>query len=159
MRHLALSLFVSTFLATAANAAGSHSGGHEDEIAIGKPGKASAISRTVAIVMKEDDEGRMLFEPQQLAVQKGETLRLQFSNEGETDHEFVMDRHDTLMDHKQMMAKFPEMEHDDPNAIRLAPGAKGEIIWTFTNAGDFRFACLIPGHYEAGMHGKLEVAH
>jgi uncharacterized cupredoxin-like copper-binding protein len=55
------------------------------------------------------------------------------------------------------MKKFPDMEHDDPNAKRLAVGERGELIWKFTKAGEFEFACLIPGHYEAGMHGKIIV--
>jgi len=53
------------------------------------------------------------------------------------------------------LEKFPEMEHDDPNAVRLEPGEEAEIIWTFGEAGTFEFACLLPGHYEAGMHGPI----
>jgi uncharacterized cupredoxin-like copper-binding protein len=49
------------------------------------------------------------------------------------------------------------MEHDDPNAIRLAPGKTGDIVWSFANTGTFQFACLIPGHMEAGMHGPIHV--
>ena len=56
------------------------------------------------------------------------------------------------------MEKFPEMEHDDPMAIRPAPGETGEIVWTFANAGDFGFACLILGHYDSGMEGELSVS-
>ena len=107
--------------------------------------------------MLENDDGEMLFKPASLKVKEGETLRLKFVNKGETDHEFVMDVHDEIIEHKEMMAKFPEMEHDDANAIRLAPGAKGEIIWTFANSGQFEFACLIPGHYESGMKGDITV--
>ena len=61
------------------------------------------------------------------------------------------------MEHKAVMEKFPEMEHDDPNSIRLAPGKSGEIVWKFTNDGTFKIACLIPGHYDAGMHGNVVV--
>jgi len=158
MKSIAFGLLASFALTGAAFAAGTHTGGHHDEMAVGKAGKASAVKRTVTIVMKENDDGGMLFEPASLSVRKGETIRIKFVNQGETDHEFVMDQHEALMEHKELMAKFPEMEHDDPNSIRLAPGAKGEIIWTFSNAGDFRFACLIPGHYESGMHGELKVS-
>ena len=59
--------------------------------------------------------------------------------------------------HKALMEKFPEMEHADPNSIRLEPGAKGEIIWKFSASGEFQFACLIPGHMEAGMQGPVLV--
>jgi len=39
----------------------------------------------------------------------------------------------------------------------VAPGKTGEIVWTFNRAGEFDFACLIPGHYDAGMVGKIKV--
>ena len=69
-----------------------------------------------------------------------------------------MDKQEAILEHKALMEKFPEMEHDDPNAIRLAPGKRGEIVWTFSKAGTFAFGCLIPGHYEAGMKGDIAVA-
>lgn len=142
-------------------AAGSHAGGHGDAgmMAIGKPGTPADASRTVMITMMERDDGGMVFEPAALAVSEGETLRLKFVNKGELDHEFVMDVHDGIMEHKELMERFPEMEHDDPNSIRLAPGATGEIVWTFAKAGDFSFACLIPGHYDSGMKGDIKVSH
>ncbi len=143
-------------IATAAVAAGSHSGGH-DKLAIGQPGKKAKVTKTVQITMSEDDEGKMLFTPAKLSFNEGQTVRLKFVNNGNADHEFVMDDEKAIMEHKQLMEQFPEMEHDDANAIRLAPGEKGEFIWTFGKTGDFMFACLVPGHYEAGMHGKLDI--
>jgi len=142
-----------------AYAAGSHSGGHETEkMAIGEPGQKGKVKRTVNIAMTEKDDGAMLFEPATIKVKAGETIRLRFTNKGEADHEYVMDEEPTVMEHKAVMAKFPEMEHADANSIRLAPGKTGEIVWTFSNAGDFVFACLIPGHYESGMKGDIQVS-
>jgi uncharacterized cupredoxin-like copper-binding protein len=146
----------------AALATGNHAGGHGEEagtMAIGKPGKAGKAKRTVNITMSENDDGKMMFQPAVLKVKQGETVRLKFVNKGQVDHEFVMDVHEGIMEHKALMEKFPEMEHADPNSIRLAPGARGEIIWTFANAGEFGFACLIPGHYDSGMKGDISVAH
>lgn len=142
----------------AAFASGSHSGGHGEMMAIGKPGESAEVKRLVKIVMAEKDDGGMVFEPAVLEVKAGETIRLKFTNTGETDHEFVMDTTEAVMEHKVQMEKFPEMEHADANALRLAPGASGEIVWTFANTGNFTFACLIPGHFEAGMKGDLKVA-
>lgn len=150
----------------AAIAAGSHSGGHghdksdghhEAMMSVGKPGKAADVSRTVEVTMKESDDGRMLFEPSRLEFKKGETIRFAIANAGEIEHEFVLDDHKGVMEHKELMERFPDMEHDDPNSVRLAPGETGEIIWTFANSGSFEFACLIPGHYDSGMHGDLVV--
>ncbi len=59
--------------------------------------------------------------------------------------------------HAALMKKYPHMEHADPNAITLAPLNGGEILWKFTKRGEFEIACLIPGHREAGMYGKVIV--
>ena len=56
------------------------------------------------------------------------------------------------------MVKFPNMEHDEPYMAHVKPGESGEIVWTFNRPGDFDFACLIAGHYQAGMVGKIKVA-
>lgn len=159
MKHLLAAAVFMAATSGVALAAGTHAGGHQEEMAIGKPGADAKIKRTVNIAMSEKDDGRMVFEPAVLKVKAGETIRLKFTNKGETDHEFVMDTTEAVLEHKAVMEKFPEMEHADANSIRLAPGAKGEIIWTFANSGDFTFACLIPGHYEAGMKGDITVAH
>lgn len=146
-------------LGAPAFAAGKHAGGHgdADAMAIGMPGSADHVDRTVEILMMETDDGQMLFEPRDLSLKKGETVRFLISNDGDQEHEFVLDTAEANQEHKALMERFPEMEHDDPNAVRLQPGASDEIIWTFANEGEFEFACLIFGHYEAGMHGPAVV--
>ena len=151
------SFFLVTALALApsfALAAGKHEGGHEHPM--GAPA-TTGETKTVEVSMRETEEGAMVFEPTELSFAAGETVRLVITNNGEIEHEFVMDTVDANAKHKALMGKFPEMEHDDPNAVRLQPGETGEIRWTFTNAGEFEIACLIPGHYESGMHGPLTV--
>ena len=156
MRRVCLMLAASLLLSVPALASGNHAGGHDD-LAIGKPGDKRKVTRTIEVIMKEDGQGKMMFSPAKLIFKEGQTVKLRFVNQGEMDHEFVMDEEPAILEHKAVMEKHPDMEHDDPNAIRLAPGARGEIIWTFSNPGTFGFACLMPGHYEAGMHGPLEV--
>lgn len=157
MNKLLLTTALTFALVTQTYAAGTHSGGHgHDMMSIGSPAEGD-VDRTVAITMRETEDGAMVFEPAQLEFKAGESVRIAVTNAGELDHEFVMDSPDKNLEHKAAMEKFPEMEHDDPNAVRLEPGAKGEILWTFSNAGTFEFACLIPGHYEAGMHGPITV--
>jgi uncharacterized cupredoxin-like copper-binding protein/Cu/Ag efflux protein CusF len=134
-----------------------HEGNMHDELAIGVPGIIENVTRTVEITMKETDDGDMIFEPSALNIQKDETIRFLIKNAGELDHEFVLDDLAAIMEHKALMDKFPEMEHDDPNSARLAAGEEGEVIWSFTNPGSFEFACLIPGHYESGMRGDVVV--
>ena len=124
---------------------------------IGKKGDKAKAKRIINISMRETEDGKMLFEPKVLQFRKGETVILNFTNKGDTDHEFVMDTEEKVQEHKAVMEKNPDMAHADDNSLRLAPKAKGQIVWTFAKSGPFTFACMIPGHYEAGMHGKMKV--
>jgi uncharacterized cupredoxin-like copper-binding protein/Cu/Ag efflux protein CusF len=148
-----------TLLLSASLAAASpgHSGGHHD-MAVGEPGDEAKVTRTIDVTMFENDDGEMLFQPNTLEVEQGQTIRFNIVNDGEIEHEFVLDEKEKNVEHRELMMRFPEMEHDDPNAIQLDAGERGSIVWTFTNAGTFEFACLIPGHYESGMHGAIEVS-
>lgn len=141
---------------TTTMAAGTHDGGH-DEYPIGMKGEKTKAKRTMNITMRESADGKMLIEPKVLMFRKSETVILNFTNKGEVDHEFVMDTEEGVQEHKLVMEKNPDMEHADDNSLRLKPGEKGQIIWTFSKDGKYSFACLIPGHYEAGMHGKISV--
>ncbi|MBO6727621.1 MAG: cupredoxin family protein [Rhizobiaceae bacterium] len=145
-------------------AAGKHAGGqdnahaHNSLMPVGEPGEPGKVSRNVDVVMRETDDGEMIFGPRTLHVRQGETIRFRIHNRGEVEHEFVLGDHVSVMEHKALMERMPEMEHDEPNSVRLDPGKRGEIIWKFTNDGTFQFACLIPGHYDSGMKGDLTVA-
>ncbi len=149
--------FAMAALATsgAAFASGTHAGGHGDggETAIGKPGVAAKASRTITIEMSD----KMRFTPSDLTVKKGETVRLIVKNTGQLKHELSLGTQEELMEHLEQMKKFPDMEHDEPGKVTLAPGKQGEIVWQFTKAGVVDFACLLPGHYEAGMKGAIKV--
>ena len=99
----------------------------------------------------------MRFTPSTVTVRKGETVRFVVKNSGQLKHEFNLGTEKDLKEHYEMMKKFPEMEHDEPNIASVAPGKTGEVIWQFTKAGTVKFACLHPGHYEAGMKGAVKV--
>ena len=114
--------------ATGSFAAGSHAGGHGTE-AIGKPGVAAKVSRTVQIDMTDN----MRFTPSTVTVRKGETVRFVVKNSGQLKHEFNLGTEKDLKAHYELMKKFPEMEHDEPNIASVAPGKTGEVIWQFTN--------------------------
>lgn len=140
--------------ATGTFAAGSHAGGHgHGTEAIGKPGVAAKVSRTVQIDMTDN----MRFMPSTVTVRKGETVRFVVKNSGQLKHEFNLGTEKDLKEHYEMMKKFPEMEHDEPNIASVAPGKTGEVIWQFTKAGTVNFACLHPGHFDAGMKGSVKV--
>ncbi len=139
--------------ASAALAGGQHAGGHHNP-AIGEPGQADKVTRTVQIEASD----RMRFTPANLTVQRGETVRFVIRNTGQLPHEFSLGTQKDLLDHYEVMNKFPDMEHDEPNQISLKPGEQGEVIWRFTRAGTVHFACLHVGHYDAGMKGQVRVS-
>ena len=115
--------------------------------------KPTSVARTIEVSM--DD--RMRFTPNVINVNQGERVRLRIHNSGQALHEFVLGSHDELMDHAQMMKRFPDMEHDEPYMAHVPPGRTVDILWTFNRSGRFEFACLLPGHYDAGMKGSVEV--
>ncbi len=142
-------------MAGVAHASGTHSTGHgHDDKTIGKPGEASQVNRTVNIDMNDS----MRFIPDKLTVKQGETIRFQVKNIGQKKHEFILGTQKELEEHNELMQKFPGMEHDDANMISVAPGQTGEVIWHFSKTGKVNFACLLPGHYDAGMKGKIRVS-
>ena len=122
----------------------------------GKPGNPKKPARTVEVTMKEGD-GTMAFVPDKVEVKRGEQIRFVIRNVGELPHEFVLASTADNLKHAALMQKYPDMEHDDPNGKTLQPKANAEIVWRFTKRGEFEFACLIPGHREAGMTGKIVV--
>ena len=119
----------------------------------GIAGEARAAKRTVEVKMGDD----MRFVPERLEVRQGETVRFVIRNDGKLLHEFVLGTKKELDEHAALMVKFPTMEHDEPYMAHVPPGKSGEIVWTFNRPGDFDFACLIAGHYQAGMVGKVKV--
>ena len=119
----------------------------------GREGDPRKVSRTVKVDMTD----AMRFTPASVSVKRGETIRFVVRNDGKQLHEMVLGTVDAIRAHAELMKKFPGMEHADPNMAHVKPGATGEIVWQFSKAGDFRFACLQPGHYAAGMVGKVIV--
>ena len=119
---------------------------------IGAP--PSKATRTIEVRMTDN----MRFTPNRIDVKLGDTVRFVVVNAGKVMHEFVLGTKKELDEHAALMKKFPNMEHDEPYMAHVEPGKKGEIVWTFNRVGEFDFACLLPGHYEAGMRGTINVA-
>lgn len=136
---------------TASSPAHTHS--HDAGASIGVAGRADHVTRTVVVTLSD----KMSFDPAALSVRQGETIRFELRNAGQLKHEFVLGTDAELAEHYELMKKFPEMEHADDNAVTLAPGGRGEVIWQFTRSGKVSFACLQPGHYDAGMKGAVTV--
>jgi uncharacterized cupredoxin-like copper-binding protein len=120
----------------------------------GIAGDAGAAGRSIDVGMTDN----MRFTPDRIAVKQGETLRFVIRNRGKVMHEFVIGTRAENQKHAALMVKFPNMEHDAPYMAHVAPGKTGRIVWTFNRPGEFEFACLIAGHYSAGMVGTITVA-
>lgn len=126
----------------------------KEQKAWGVAGTPSAVKRTIDVGMSDD----MRFTPARIDVKRGETVRFVLRNNGKLLHEFVIGTKKELDEHAALMVKFPNMEHAEPYMAHVAPGQTGEIVWNFNRAGSFDFACLIAGHYQAGMIGKIGVS-
>jgi uncharacterized cupredoxin-like copper-binding protein len=122
----------------------------------GSPGDPARPARTAEVVMSEDSNG-MHFSPDRFEVQRGEQVKFVIRNIGSVSHEFFLGTKDQNKSHAAMMAAMPDMKHDDPNAKTVEPGQSATLLWRFTHKGEFEFACLVPGHYELGMHGVVAV--
>ena len=120
----------------------------------GIAGDAKSVRRTIEVRMGDN----MRFTPDRIDVRRGETLRFRVQNAGKEMHEFVIGTRAENARHAEMMIKFPKMEHDEPYMAHVPPGRTGEIVWAFNRAGTFEFACLIAGHYQAGMAGVIKVS-
>lgn len=124
-----------------------------EEKTFGKAGDPKKIVRTINVDMSD----KMRFTPAALTIKQDETVRFLVTNSGKTMHEFVLGTLPELKEHAELMKKFPAMEHDEPYMAHVSPGKTETIIWQFSKGGEFHFGCLLPGHFEAGMVGKINV--
>jgi len=124
-----------------------------EDTAFGREGDPKKVARTIRIEMSD----AMRFAPAAITVKRGQTVRLVATNKGRVLHELVLGTPQDLQRHAELMRRFPDMEHAEPHMTHVKPGRSGAIVWQFTRAGSFGFACLIPGHFESGMVGTLTV--
>lgn len=151
-------------LSGSALASGSHASGHGhtkpgidysdvEHHEFGMASDPTKAARTIEVDMSD----KMRFTPAQIEINKGDTVRFVIRNMGKLQHEMVLGTGKSLNAHAKMMMKFPGMEHEEPHMAHVDPGAKHEMGWKFTEVGEFDFACLVPGHFDAGMKGKIIV--
>jgi uncharacterized cupredoxin-like copper-binding protein len=119
----------------------------------GRAADPKRAKRTIRVEMSD----AMRFSPAEITVKRGETVRFVPVNKGKVMHEMVLGTMKDLKAHAEMMRKHPGMEHEEPHMAHVAPGKSGVLGWQFTKPGEFFFACLVPGHFEAGMIGKITV--
>lgn len=158
MKPITLLYFSVALLASPAAGHDDESAHHHDHAAAaeapyGRAADPARATRTIAINMSD----QLRFSPAQVSVQKGEVVHFVVKNSGKLEHEFVLGTLPELKEHAQMMQKHPGMQHDEPHMTHVAPGEARNITWQFTESGEFYYGCLVPGHFEAGMLGKVRV--
>lgn len=126
---------------------------HLQETALGHEGNPKRVRRVIHVTMGDD----MRFAPSRIEVKAGDTVKFLVTNRGQMLHEMVLGTADELKKHAELMRRFPNMVHEDANLAHVQPGKSGDIVWTFTKPGEYSFACLQPGHFEAGMVGAVLV--
>jgi uncharacterized cupredoxin-like copper-binding protein len=124
-----------------------------DEHAFGREGDPRKAKRTIRVDMSD----KMRFAPAELAINRGDTVKFVVKNNGKLMHEMVIGTMKELKEHAEVMKKHPTMEHEEPYMAHVAPGKTETIVWQFTKAGEFHYGCLVPGHFESGMVGKITV--
>jgi uncharacterized cupredoxin-like copper-binding protein len=146
-------LIILTLFCMVAQTAITQAHGIYEQTTYGIAGTSSKVTRVIKISMGDN----FRFSPDNLSIKQGETIKLVITNHGKVLHEMVIGTLKDLQEHADMMKEMPNMQHNDPNMVRVKPNKKGEIIWTFNKVGHFNFACLQPGHSEVGMVGKITV--
>jgi uncharacterized cupredoxin-like copper-binding protein len=121
----------------------------------GHPGKPAEVTRTIHVTAT--DGMRLVFDRQD--IHPGDVVRFVVTNSGKMQHEFGIEDEKGQIEHAREMMAMPDMQHDDPNVVSLAPGQTKSLIWSFTAMRDKHlvFACNIPGHYQAGMVQRVTV--
>jgi uncharacterized cupredoxin-like copper-binding protein len=141
---------------------------------IGEKGKLSEVNRVIEIKMYDN-----FYEPNEIKIKKGETIKFKVYNFGEFVHEFNIATKKMHLKHQPEMLKLVEneilladkidkkkmkemakkdhsMSHSHANSVLLEPNENAEIIWKFNTETKLEVACNIPGHYETGMIAKIK---
>ena len=119
----------------------------------GAPAPASAADREIVVTASDP----MDFDPSTIQVSAGEVVNFVVKNEGQTDHEFVLGDEAYQAEHEKEMEGNHHMSAME-NAVTVSPGQTKELSWEFTQSGSLEFGCHVPGHYESGMFGTIEVS-
>ena len=140
---------------------------------IGEKGKLSEVSRTIEIKMYDN-----YYEPKEIKIKKGETIKFIVHNYGELVHEFNIATKEMHIKHQPEMMKMVENEilladridkkkmkemakkdhsmgHSHSNSVLLEPNQSAELIWKFSTDKNLEAACNVPGHYESGMVANI----
>jgi len=108
------------------------------------------------------DAGEWRFEPSVVEVPVGHRVKLTLVNHGLVEHDVevvgILAEDIEVVGGVERHARLGGGHHNESViAAHAEPGTTASVIFTATEAGEYDFACTIPGHKEAGMVGKLVV--
>jgi uncharacterized cupredoxin-like copper-binding protein len=123
------------------------------EFAFGSPAGAAVADRVIEIQTTD----ALTFEPADITVAPGETVTFRLTNDGSVVHDFTLGDQTTQDEHEAEMTEMDGMAHDEPNVVTIPAGETVELAWTFGDEGTVLVGCHQPGHYAAGMTGRITV--
>jgi uncharacterized cupredoxin-like copper-binding protein len=138
-------------VASAAVAAGVAGAGLAVAARTGEPADAALGPGDVTVELHVEHS---LFEQTEIRVVEGTRLRFVLDNDDPINHELIVGGPEVHARH----ARGTEARHPSiPGEVSVGPNGVGVTTLRFDEAGTFEFACHLPGHYEYGMHGVVEV--
>jgi len=158
---LAIALTMSALVVVSACGSG------EEEVAATPAGTPPAAAEVIQIKM-----GEMFFHPDAIALKEGQPVQIELVNDGIVEHEFMVGREarpapggyaqDLFQGvDVQFTGEKAKLEREEGHGteVMVGPGGRGVITFTVPKgmAGEWEMGCFVPGHYEAGMKGKLIV--
>ena len=124
-----------------------------EETAFGREGDPAKVSRTIEVEVND----HLRYRPGEISVRQNETIRFEVKNSGRQIHGMVLGTMAQLKEQVRSARTDPDMQLDEVHAVRVPPGSTGALVWQFTQTGEFSYTCLMPGHFEAGMIGRIKV--
>ncbi len=112
-----------------------------------------ADPRTIEVAMTDD----LRYDPDELIVRAGETVRFLVRNEGTMVHEFLIGTPEDQVGFEEEMAEGHGGDHEDEVGVSVDPGDMAEFTYTFGAEGEILVGCHQPGHYAGGMVANLTV--
>jgi uncharacterized cupredoxin-like copper-binding protein len=147
---------------------GDHTHGHGHggmRDGIGHPADPAKADRVIEVTMTDN-----AFSREEIRVKAGRTVTFKLRNAGDFVHEFSLgtkamhEAHQEEMQHMMAEGTLTPRHmaegghhHGSGNSVMLNPGETGQLTWQFESPMTISFACNVPGHFQAGMHGPLTV--
>ncbi|HEY2666453.1 MAG TPA: heavy metal translocating P-type ATPase, partial [Actinomycetota bacterium] len=115
--------------------------------------RSPAVSRTIEVAMTDDAYG-----PSTMAVATGQRVRFVFRNEGTVVHDALIGDATVQAEHDAGKRTGRAHVRGAVPMVSVAPGATGDLVYTFTRPGTVLIGCHEPGHYVRGMRAVITVS-